>query len=265
MIILLKRVMPALLVLVLLLMTGCLGKDTADSQGTHQSPVQEELALPGEEPGADTREANNDEVSGKEVSSLLTATVTYVMDGDTAQVTIAGGGEERVRFIGVDTPESTLGKSDPYGKEATAYTKNKLEGQQVWLELDVAERDRYGRILAYIWLEEPKNFSEEEIRSKMFNASLLLKGYAQVMTVPPNIKYVDYFMSFQREARDTDMGIWGLARESEVPFIASARSNKYHLPTCEWGQKIAPHNLIEFKTVDEAIDTGYEPCRVCNP
>lgn len=256
----------AVLLLTLLLMTGCFGKNTAESPGQLQPPAREELVPPGEDPGADTIEAGdrNDE-PGAAVPGLLPATVNYVVDGDTAQITLAGGEEEQVRFIGVDTPESTRSKNNPSGKEAAAFTKKKLEGQQVWLELDAEERDRYGRILAYIWLEQPANFSEEEIRAKLFNAVLLLEGYAQVMTVPPNVNYVDFFTAFQREARDADKGLWGLAREPQGPFAASARSNKYHLPTCESGQKIAPRNLIEFKTADEALDAGYEPCRECNP
>lgn len=59
------------------------------------------------------------------------------------------GGEEKVRFIGVDTPESTT-RVEPYGKEAAAYTKSRLNGKKVYLEPDVGERDKYGRLLAYV-------------------------------------------------------------------------------------------------------------------
>lgn len=261
-----KHVLLAVLILALLLMAGCLGTDTADNPGPQQPAAQEELPPVVEDPDPEIREAKGqDKEPGVTALGLVTATVIYVVDGDTAQVALAGGGEERVRFIGVDTPESTRGKNDPYGKEASEYTKKKLDGQQIWLEFDVGGRDRYDRMLAYIWLEEPTNFSEAEIRAKMFNAELLLEGYAQIMTVPPNVKYVDYFTAFQKEARYAGKGQWGLARESQGPFVASSRSNKYHLPECDSGQKIAPHNLIEFKTVDEAMDAGYEPCRVCNP
>lgn len=253
------RGLLALLVLSLLLITGCLGTETAENTGQQQPPA-------GEDQETEIREAKDQgEEPGGPVPNLMPATVTYVVDGDTAQVALAGGREERVRFIGVDTPESTRGKNDPYGKEASNYTKAKLEGQQIWLEIDVGERERYDRMLAYIWLKQPTNFSEEEIRAKMFNAELLLEGYAQLMTVPPNIRYVDYFTAFQKEARDASKGLWALVRKSQGPFVASARSNKYHLPDCESGQKIAPHNLIEFKTVDDAMDASYEPCRVCNP
>lgn len=125
------------------------------------------------------------------------------------------GHNEKVRFIGVNCPEishPSLGiKEQPYGQKAKAYTKNELLGKKVWLEFDVQERDKYGRLLAYVWLEPPSSDSEEEIRAKMFNARLLLEGYAQVMTVPPNVPYQDKFLRFQAEARKAGRGLWGTA------------------------------------------------------
>lgn len=210
----------------------------------------------------------NDKISSSEqeaILGLLPATVTYVVDGDTVHVTLIDGKKEKVRFIGINTPESTR-EIEPYGKKAAAYTQSRLDGRKVWLELDVQKRDRYGRLLAYIWLEKPANDSEKEVQAKMFNAELLLNGYAQLMTVPPNIKYVDYFKEYQREAREAGRGLWGLsAKDTEDYYVASKRSNKFHRPDCEWGQKIAPYNLIKFNSRDEAIKAGYEPCRVCRP
>lgn len=98
----------------------------------------------------------------------ITATVTEVIDGDTFRARLAGGREEKVRLIGVDTPESTT-QVEPYGKEAAAYTTRRLSGRTVYLELDVGERDKYGRLLAYVWLSSPQSASEAEVRPKMFN------------------------------------------------------------------------------------------------
>ncbi|HBT46706.1 MAG TPA: nuclease [Peptococcaceae bacterium] len=140
---------------------------------------------------------------------LQPARVTRVVDGDTIDVILAGGREERVRLIGVNAPESR-GKVEPYGKEASAYAEKRLQGRNVYLEMDVGERDKYGRLLAYVWLEPPQAASEEEIRAKMFNAELLLHGYAQVMTVPPNVKYSSLFVELEREARNEGRGLWGL-------------------------------------------------------
>jgi len=141
------------------------------------------------------------------------AAVTRVVDGDTVYVSL-NGREEKVRLIGVDTPESTT-QVEPYGKEAAAYTESRLAGKQVYPELDAGERDKYGRLLAYVWLEKPANDGEAEVRAKMYNAELLLNGCAQVMTVPPNVKYADLFVKLQREARETGKGLWGLPAEVE--------------------------------------------------
>jgi micrococcal nuclease len=132
--------------------------------------------------------------------------VIKVVDGDTFYVRLDGR-EKKVWLIGVDTPESTM-KVEPYGREAAAYTKKSLSDRTVYLDLDVGERDRYGRLLAYVWLLPPPDHSEAVIRARMFNAELLLEGYAQVMTVPPNVKYADTFKKFQAEAWEAGRGLW---------------------------------------------------------
>jgi len=130
------------------------------------------------------------------------AAVIRVVDGDTLVVELDGR-QERVRLIGVDTPE-VHGQVEPYGAEASAFAQERLTGAEVSLELDVGERDRYGRLLAYLWLGD-----------EMFNETLLREGYAQVMTVPPNVKYADRFVALEREARAADRGLWdeGAARD----------------------------------------------------
>jgi len=125
--------------------------------------------------------------------------VTRVVDGDTIIVDL-NGTEERVRLIGIDTPESVhpdKEKNVEYGQIASAYTKNKLEGKQVYLEFDVQERDQYGRLLAYVYVD-----------GEMFNKTLLEQGHAKVATYPPNVKYVDEFTVLQQEAREQKKGIW---------------------------------------------------------
>ena len=142
--------------------------------------------------------------------SLIEATVSRNVDGDTLHVLTSSGATEKVRFIGVNTPESTI-EHEPYGEEASNYTKTRLPvGTRVWLETDVDLRDRYGRLLAYVWLSPPASGSAAEVRAKMFNAELLIEGYAQLMTIPPDIKYVDVFVPLQAAARDASRGLWGL-------------------------------------------------------
>ncbi len=134
-------------------------------------------------------------------SSSLPATVVRVVDGDTLVVRAAGR-EETVRLIGVDTPETvhpTIG-AQPGGPEASAFTRRLLPpGTRVTLELDVQQRDRYGRMLAYIYLPD----------GRMLNAELLRTGLAQLLTIPPNVRYVDLFARLQREAREAGRGFWG--------------------------------------------------------
>jgi micrococcal nuclease len=139
---------------------------------------------------------------------LIAANVIRVVDGDTIQVSIDDT-TYRVRLIGINTPESTT-KKEPYGKEASDFTKSQLEGKIVYLEKDVSDTDRFGRSLRYVWLEPPTELSETEIRDKMFNAVLAVGGYAQQATYPPDVKYVDYFKKFAAEARSENKGLWAI-------------------------------------------------------
>ena len=143
-----------------------------------------------------------------EPSETTRAVVTRHTDGDTAWFQLDGGAEEKVRFIGIDTPEST-NEHEPYGEEASAYTSRALPiGSVVWLETDAEIRDRYDRLLAYVWLKEPDTRSDAEIRERMLNAQLVLDGFAQTATYPPNVRYVDDFARYQTEARDANRGLW---------------------------------------------------------
>lgn len=135
--------------------------------------------------------------------------VRRVVDGDTIVVAFPTGEQERVRLIGVNTPETVHPKKpiEYYGKEASDFTKKEMTGKKVWLQMDVQVRDRYQRALGYIWLEPPKE-GESAIRRSMFNARLLLEGYGQVMTIQPNSRYAEMFVRFQREARESQNGLW---------------------------------------------------------
>lgn len=130
-------------------------------------------------------------------------TVMQVTDGDTVEVRPAIDGVSDVRFIGVDTPEKYGSEgSQPLADEATAFTERILEesGNRVTLRFDVEKIDRYGRTLAYVYLQD----------GRMHNRMLLEKGYAQVATFPPNVRHLDEFRQAQAEARENGRGIWGL-------------------------------------------------------
>ena len=128
------------------------------------------------------------------------ATVTRVVDGDTAHVSYHGR-DVTIRFIGVDTPE-TVAPGQPiecYGPESSSFTTRGLTGVRIRLEFDVDRIDPYGRTLAYLWMPD----------GSMFNETLVHDGYAKVATYPPDTKYVQRFQAAQRDARDADRGLWG--------------------------------------------------------
>jgi micrococcal nuclease len=129
---------------------------------------------------------------------VLLAEVVRVVDGDTIQVRLADR-LEKVRYIGVNTPElhGRAGHPEPGAVEATALNRALVEGRRVRLELDVRERDRYGRLLAYVWVGDV-----------LVNAELVRRGYAQVMTIPPNVRYQGLFLRLQRDAREAGRGLW---------------------------------------------------------
>jgi endonuclease YncB( thermonuclease family) len=145
-------------------------------------------ALQGEgTPSRSEGQANSPNVAGQSDHDA-TATVTRVVDGDTVEISPPVEGLSTVRLIGVDTPE-THGGTQPYGPEASDFTREYLQGAEVALELDVEKIDPYGRLLAYVYLPD----------GQMFNETLVEEGYAQVATFPPNVKYVDRFLEAQRK------------------------------------------------------------------
>jgi endonuclease YncB( thermonuclease family) len=127
------------------------------------------------------------------------AQVTRVIDGDTIEVSI-GGALYRVRYIGIDTPE-TVAPDRPvgcYGPEASAANKALVEGKTVTLEKDVSDVDQYGRLLRYVY-----------VGSTFVNAELVRQGYAHAYTYPPDVKHTPYLLGLQQEARDAHRGLWG--------------------------------------------------------
>jgi len=128
----------------------------------------------------------------------LEGIVVRVVDGDTIHVQLADR-VEKVRYIGVNTPEVHHPRKgeEPGGREAALVNRDLVDGKYVRLELDVQSRDRYGRLLAYVFVGET-----------MINAELVRLGYAQVMTIPPNVRYQSLFLKLQRDAREAGRGLW---------------------------------------------------------
>lgn len=121
-----------------------------------------------------------------------TARVTQVIDGDT--ISIEGG--YRVRYIGIDTPE-TYPVLEAYGMEALEANRELVEGKEIRLERDVSERDRYGRLLRYVYVD-----------GIFVNAELVKQGLAEAKAYPPDIEYQDSLEELEAEARQAGRGIW---------------------------------------------------------
>lgn len=136
-----------------------------------------------------------------------TVLVVRVIDGDTIE--LAGG--QRVRYIGIDTPE-TVDPRKPvqcFGVEASKRNKQLVEGRRVRLEKDVGEMDRYGRLVRYVYIGDV-----------FINLELVKYGFAYSYTYPPDVKYQDQFTEAERVAREQKKGLWGscpVASESQTP------------------------------------------------
>ena len=146
----------------------------------------------------DTNNSNSHYDNNNNISNT-TYKVLKVVDGDTIKIKY-NNKIERLRFIGIDTPESVSpdkSKNCEEGKIASNFTKNYLEGKVIQIELDVQQRDKYGRLLAYVY-----------INNQMYNEILLEQGYAKIATFPPNVKYVNDFTELQKEARNNKKGFW---------------------------------------------------------
>jgi len=144
------------------------------------------------------------------VGSYETAVIDRVIDGDTINVSI-NNKIYTVRLIGLDAPESVhpdQTRNTPEGILAADYVKQALpRGKIVYLSKDVSQTDQYGRLLRYVWLTRPGD-SDSEIRSGMFNAILILAGYANQGTYQPDVSYAEEFKIYQREAKTAHRGLW---------------------------------------------------------
>lgn len=136
--------------------------------------------------------------------------VKRAVDGDTLELEDG----TRVRLIGIDTPEMHESRKlyrdakraqedtatiQKLGRQAYEFTKKLVEGKRVSLEFDVERQDRYGRLLAYVYLKDDGTF---------VNAEIIKQGYASLLTIPPDVKYTDLFQELYREARENRRGLW---------------------------------------------------------
>lgn len=231
-----RMIMAAGLSLLMLLATAC-----SASEG-ESSPV----ATAGSKATASATAGSAS--TTKENSKRIPAKVVRVVDGDTMKVSFADGGqvkEETIRLLLVDTPESVDPEKpvQPFALDASNYAKTMLTGKDVQLELDVSERDKYGRLLCYLYIGD-----------RMFNELLLENGYARVAYIyPPNVKYVDQFREIQKRAQQKALNIWSVENY--------AQEDGYHEGVVKGGATSSPKPATTATSKPTVI---YNSCKEAN-
>jgi micrococcal nuclease len=137
----------------------------------------------------------------------VSAHVTRVVDGDTIDVSLPGGDEESVRYIGIDTPE-TVKPGTPVqcgGPKAHEVNERLVGGRDVILRFDAERRDVYGRLLAYVYLPGARRGG----RPLFVNAELARRGLARTLTIPPNDSHASLFARLAGRAGARGWGLWG--------------------------------------------------------
>lgn len=195
--------------------------------------------------------------------------VVRIVDGDTIE--LEGG--QKVRYIGVDTPESVSTKQsvECFGKEASAKNKELVVGKKVRLEKDVSETDRYGRLLRYVYLED----------NTFVNDYMVRQGYAYAYTYPPDVKHSKQFVDAQKEAKENGRGLWSPTTcngQNQLPTTNTTTNNTqtelttpitqtthtwytsshykaqyYYCDTDEGWKALSPSYLKSFGSVEELL------------
>ena len=184
----------------------------------------------------------------------LRVKVNWVDDGDTIVV----AGDERVRYLGINTPEVAHKDEpvEPFGDEAKAFNKKLVQDRWINLELAEQQRDPYGRLLAYVFLAD----------GTFVNGELVRQGYAHLLRKQPKLRYWERLLALQRQALKEKKGMWSLpVVKPEKFYIGNKRSWIFHRPHCQFGRKTAAGNRLRFRDRYEALYHGFSPGRRCKP
>ena len=180
----------------------------------------------------------NSQVIGEKTENTNLVKVTKVIDGDT--IVVEGG--EIVRYIGIDTPEKD---QECFSRDATSKNEELVGGKLVRLEKDISERDRYQRLLKYVWSGDI-----------FVNEYLVRQGYATAVSYPPDVKYQELFRQAEKEARENGSGLWKECGLNASPSIEPSTINHQQSDIiCSTNT----YNCSDFKTQAEA-QTAFEFC-----
>ncbi len=197
-------------------------------------------------------------------SSYVKAQVIQIIDGDTIRVNI-NGNIEKVRFVGINTPEiANRDHPDEFmGPEAKDFTEKAIKDKDIYLEKDISDRDKYDRLLRYIWLEEPvANPSTDDIGKKTLNGILVKEGLAFSNFYKPDTKYQDQLEALENQAMEKAIGIWS-SREKNTKKKVKANKNSglYHLEGSYGYKNTKDKNAIIFDSEEEAKKAGFRPAK----
>jgi endonuclease YncB( thermonuclease family) len=178
-------------------------------------------------------------------------TVQWVNDGDTIVLTT----RQRVRYIGINAPEIDHEdqKAQPHGYQARSFNQDLVKSGRIRLEFDTERYDRYGRVLAYIFLED----------GTFLNARLLQAGWAFYLYRKPNLKYNKILLKAQQDAMELKNGLWRNWKEKEKVYIGNRDSRRFHISSCPLAMKLKSKNKLEFSSKWDAFSKGYAPSKKC--
>jgi len=178
-------------------------------------------------------------------------TVKWVNDGDTIVLTNGW----RVRYIGINAPEidHENQKAQPYGYLARSFNKKLVLSQEIVLEFDEERHDRYGRLLAYIYLAD----------GSFLNSRMLENGMAYYLYRRPNVKYDKRLLKKQQDAMRAQKGLWHNWKEEKGKYIGNQKSRRFHLVACPNAKNIKRKNRTTFSTKWDAFYVGYAPAKNC--
>jgi micrococcal nuclease len=175
--------------------------------------------------------------------------VIKVIDGDTIELT----GGERLRLLGIDTPE----RGEPFYDSARVFLRGLVEGKNLEVSFSKKRRDNYGRLLGYIYVD-----------SLFINKEIIKQGLAYLYLFEDNLSDYDktsQLQAAQNEAMTGGRNIWSIKRTPENYYQTRKGSLRFHRPFCNSVKKLKPNELLKFSTWEEALRGGYSPCRNCRP
>jgi endonuclease YncB( thermonuclease family) len=175
--------------------------------------------------------------------------IVRVIDGDTVELT----GRDRLRLLGIDCPE----KGDFLYDSAASFLSHLVLGKSPQVLFSGRRRDRYGRLLGYVYLD-----------SMLVNEEILKNGLGYLYLFADNVgdtAHIQRLLAAQAAAIDNGRGIWSQPYRQEEFYLAVKGSFRFHRPSCGSVKNLGPADLIKFETRLEAFKKGYSPCRNCRP